>query len=115
MSVGVCYDQIQVVIVSSRVDMLEDEFAEPLIAIYQGLKCRKLVPAVGEHPDDGVRISLSWCAFIARRVVLKPIVNLFPSLQMVGLNLSTSRQRVVAIRCLSRDGSWRTEYEKSHR
>jgi hypothetical protein len=107
MSVGVRYDTIQILIVRSRVDMLEDKFAEPLIAIYQCLQSRKLDPPVGEHPNDSVRISFSWCSFVARRVSLKPIVNLFPSLQIVGLNLGTSRQRVVAGRRLSMDGSWR--------
>ncbi|MGB0060288.1 hypothetical protein [Candidatus Binatus sp.] len=34
MSVGVRNDTVQIVIVSGRVDMLEDKFAEPLIAIY---------------------------------------------------------------------------------
>jgi hypothetical protein len=51
-SVGVRDDTIQIVIVRSRVDMLEDKFAELLIAIYQGLQSRKLDPPVGEHPND---------------------------------------------------------------
>src|SRR5258708_34272568 len=89
--------------VSSRVDMLEDEFAKLTISIHQGREFRKPVPSQRKRVYNSLGESLSDCAIVACRISLIPIVHLSPSLQIVGANFSAFGRLSVTVKPLGMD------------